>query len=442
MLCPPFGGVMKNTLFCAAIVVLTCAFAVGQQYKVLYSFLGASVGDGAYAEARLAVDDAGNLYGTTLLGGTFGSNICYNIGCGTVFELSPVPGGTWTETTLYAFCGNYNGYHCPDGDNPEAGLVLDKVGNLYGTTRLGGSEPCPGDSEGCGTVFELSPPSAPGGAWTYTVLYNFCTSYPYCPDGEFPVSDLVFDASGNLYGTTIAGGAIGYGTVFELSPGSGGWTETVLYSFCSVRDGTGCLDGAEPYGGPSFDPSGNLYGTTTFGGQKNGEAGGVVYKLSPSSGGWSETVLHAFPNTLGLGGGAPQGTVSLDQDGNVYSTVEYGEYYGVGGAFRIGVSSDKESTAPLDQSNGQNPVAGLLIDPANNDLYGTASIGGLGYGTVFRISGRKIAALYEFGGGSDGAYPLAAVTAGRSKRLYGTTSEGGVENCSGRACGVVFEITP
>jgi uncharacterized repeat protein (TIGR03803 family) len=191
--------------------------------QVLYRFAGAPKKDGANPAAGLLMDGA-NLYGTTLIGG---SSACKGSGCGTVFKLSPTAGGGWTETVLYALKGG------SDGAFPMAGLIIDAAGAFYGTTVQGGNSLCSG--AGCGTVFKLSPTA--GGGWTETVLHRFTGGR----DGIGPVGDLVGDANGNLYGTTHAGGAgcsDGCGTVFELSPAAGGgWTETVLYAFKGGRDG-------------------------------------------------------------------------------------------------------------------------------------------------------------------------------------------------------------
>src|ERR1019366_10683573 len=162
---------------------------------------------------------------------------------GTVFELTPGADGSWTEKVLYSF-GNY-----PDGSEPSAGLVFDAAGNLYGTTSLGGTY-------AYGTVFELTPTI--GGSWIETVLYSFGGG----TDGDGPLAGLIFDAAGNLYSTTLRGGTYNYGTVFELTPiAGGGWTEKLLHSF--IYDGT---DGNLPYAGLIFDAAGNLYGTTVNGG--------------------------------------------------------------------------------------------------------------------------------------------------------------------------------
>ncbi len=172
-------------------VVLASLFmavpALGQHYKVLYSFKGPKVGDAAYSNGGLLRDMSGNLYGTTVGGGLSG---CQPYGsCGTVFELSPNSDGSWSESVLYTFCSNRVSGVCFDGEMPGGGLLMDSEGNLYGTTLVGGSTPCPG-SEGCGTVFELSPPAVPGLAWTETVLYNFCESLVNnsCLDGSAPVA--------------------------------------------------------------------------------------------------------------------------------------------------------------------------------------------------------------------------------------------------------------
>src|SRR5277367_2630531 len=226
---------MRNMVLCAALLILSGGLAVGQaQEKVLWSFGGYPT-DGSNPVASLISDKAGNFYGTTQLGGS--QTGCHINGCGTVFELSPQADGTWAEAVLYNFCSDYSNQICVDGEQPEAGLVVDAAGNLYGTTPLGGTTQFEG-----GTVFELSPPQLPGGAWTFATIYGFCSvvSGQVCEDGENPHGQLALDATGNLYGTTTAGGnghsskAYGEGTVFELSHGANGWTETVLYNFCTL----------------------------------------------------------------------------------------------------------------------------------------------------------------------------------------------------------------
>jgi uncharacterized repeat protein (TIGR03803 family) len=226
---------------------------------VLYSFCSQTdCADGARPSAGLTIDGAGNLYGTTGIGGN---------GRGVVFELTPDQTPTaWTETVLYRFCAQSN---CADGAYPEAGLIMDGAGNLYGTTAFGGI----GGAGGGGVVFELTPGQT-GTAWTETMLYSFCAQ-TNCADGEFPYAGLIMDGAGNLYGTTYYGG--GRGVVFQLTPDETGaaWTETVLYRFCSH---TNCPDGAYPEAGLIMDGTGNLYGTTVIGG--NGS--GVVFALNAS----------------------------------------------------------------------------------------------------------------------------------------------------------------
>jgi uncharacterized repeat protein (TIGR03803 family) len=212
---------------------------------LLHSF-NPSGPDGQVPDCTLIFDSAGNLYGTTNYGGTFGS--------GTVFELSPNSGGGWTEKRLASFGNSGNDTYAP------AGVVFDPAGNLYLTTAFGGFY-------SDGAVVELSPKA--GGGWTSKVIHNFDGA-----DGHEPFDTLIIDSSGNLYGTTYAGGANGGGVAFELSPrAGGGWTETTLHSFT----GTGTTDGGYPYAGLMFDAAGNLYGTTSANGA---DLHGTVFKIA------------------------------------------------------------------------------------------------------------------------------------------------------------------
>ena len=279
--------------------------------SVLYSFTPGGA-DGSIPLDGLTFDAAGNLYGTTASGG---SSCSIFAGCGVVFKLAPNPDGTWTESVLYRFTGG------ADGAQPSAGVIFDAAGNLYGTTAVGGACTYAG---GCGVVFKVA--ANPDGTWTQSVLYNFTGG----ADGAIPLAGLAFDATGNLYGTTSGGGADGYGVVFKVAPNlDGTWTESVLYSF------TGGADGVHPYAGVIFDATGNLYGTTGFGGTYSAPCPngcGVVFKLSPSSSGWSETVLHSF---LGFGAG-PAAAVIFDPAGNLYGTTSDGNHaYNYGLVFEI-----------------------------------------------------------------------------------------------------------
>jgi len=276
---------MKQVFFCVLLVLASCSFMLGQTYKVLWSF-GGSPNDGANPTSDFVFDSAGNMYGTTQTGGNSTNVSCLreNLmpGCGTVFELSPNSDGSWTETVVYNFCANYPTGVCPDGQQPTAGLAMDSAGNLYGTTRQGGVS-CAVDGAGCGTVFELSPPSVQGGAWTQEILYVFCSmGQNPCPDGALPTSHLTLDSAGNLYGTTTEGGGGAWygGTVFELSPENGAWTEAVLYAFCTTGELYHCPDGTNPQAGVTFANLGNLYGTTEWGGSPSGGGTGTLFELS------------------------------------------------------------------------------------------------------------------------------------------------------------------
>jgi uncharacterized repeat protein (TIGR03803 family) len=440
---------MRNTALCAALVVLGCGLALGQaQEKVLWSF-GGPPNDGARPLANLVSDASGNLFGTTYSGGNSTASICDG-GCGTIFQLSPGPDGTWEESILYNFCTTFFGGQCVDGALPSAGLVLDSAGNLYGTTSAGGSESCPIQSTGCGTVFELSPPGA-GGVWTESVLHNFCSDYSnsLCLDGAVPVAQLTFDAVGNIFGTSVAGGSASAGIVFELSLNSGVWIQTVLYNFCSTGRGVICPDGKYPWAGVTFDNSGNIYGTTEVGGSSRSQGGGTVYELTPGSGGWTESVLlRSLPPYPG--GKGPIGTVSFDEMGNLYSTAQGGGPAGWGSVFRLGPKGNV-SYFLFDEIDGFSPSAGVLVDSKRHAIYGTTIGGGgdgSGRGTVFRITGHaQETVLYTFCARypcTDGIQPASALIEDNTGKLYGTTQYGGANSaiCQGSGCGVVFQITP
>jgi uncharacterized repeat protein (TIGR03803 family) len=314
---------------------------------------------GGYPEAGLILDAAGNLYGTTQWGGT--STV------GAVFELTPAAGGTWTEKVLHSFLNDGT-----DGVNPVAGLIFDGAGNLYGTTYQGGTY-------GDGTVFELTP--AAGGTWTEQVLHNF--NYD-STDGAGPHAGLIFDAAGNLYGTAASGGTYSYGTAFELTPAAGGtWTEKVLWNF-----GSGA-DGSYPQGGLIFDAAGNLYGTTTSGGA---HGPGTVFELMPAGGGtWSERVVHSFGN--GADGSGPYAGLIFDAAGNLYGTTHQGGTYGYPGGtvFELtpaagGTWTEKGLYNFGSGTDGAAPLAGLIFDAVGN-LYGTTAAGGTSsVGTVFEFT--------------------------------------------------------
>lgn len=326
--------------------------------------------DGYEPRAALIFDKAGNLYGTTSFGGHYGD--------GTVFELSPNANGTWTETILHHFSGK-------DGLLPEARLVFDKAGNLYGTTSEGGSSissaPC--SPQGCGTVFELK--HRPDGSWAEKVLHNFDDNGV---DGFTPVASIAFDSAGNLYATAEEGGAYNFGILFELTPKPHGeWTETILHNF--NQDGT---DGIHPGSGLLFDASGNLYGTTSGGGPGRGTA----FEFSPGSNGtWTETILHDFG--IGTDGSIPWGNLTFDTAGNIYGATPNGGTWDSGTVFQLSPSTSGWTETILhmfgNYPDGVGPNGSMVRDSAGN-LYGTTQSGGNGQtcidpnscGTVFEIT--------------------------------------------------------
>lgn len=367
---------------------------------VLYNFCSApNYTDGDQPWAGLIQDTAGNLYGTTFQGGAQGA--------GTVFELKPPQetGGPWTETVLYSFC-SAGGAGCTDGGIPKAGPIMDSAGNLYGTTEWGGAYNRFG-----GTVFRLQPPAQAGGVWTETVLYSFCSA-ANCADGAQPLAGVTMDeSSGDLYGTTSASGANSGGNVFMLQPPAktgGAWTQTVLYNFCSVG-GLSCTDGGYPLGGVIRDATGNLYGTTSAGGTVGpsctngvsaGETCGVVFKLAPpkqSGNAWTETVLHTFCTTSACSDGFnPSAGLIQDAAGNLYGTTHGTPVQGGGGSVFQLVPPTQQGGAWTDTvlysfcslascTDGRFPLAGVIQDSAGS-LYGTTSRGGANdSGTVFRL---------------------------------------------------------
>lgn len=410
--------------FVIAFTLFSGSAASETHYSVLYSF-GTNTDDGILPNGGLVFDKAGNLYGTTQEGGS--APICGPRGCGTVFELTPGRGGSWTESIIYSFCSETN---CTDGALPLAGLVIDDAGNLYGTTKFGGNV------FNDGTVFELSPPTTPGAAWALIGLWNFGGNGT--GDGQYPASRLTWDALGNLYGTTYFGGEGQLGAVFELSPiQGGGWSEKVLYSFC-LAGPPKCPDGFEPMAGVAFDESGNLYGTT-FAGTRFRQ--GALYKLSPGNGTWTETTLYSF---TAKGGGHPLAAVNFDSAGNLYTTASQGTECS-GAVFKFipqPGGGGRKLSLPFNQPNGPAmPVAGVFLDPLFDDrLYGTAENGGpYNAGEVYGLVGKTLKTIHAFcsiGGCLDGANPTGSLTS-HAGNVYSITTAGGDFNQ-----GVVFEIKP
>src|SRR5271155_4073578 len=290
------------------------------KYSILYNFQGGK--DGQYPVQNLTLDTAGNLYGATIYGGGFQGtcNDPFYLYCGTVFELRPPTkkSGQWKEKVLYRFKGVKSGQQSGDGANPNGGLALDSKGAIYGTTYFGGNNQkgsCEGGvgGTGCGIVYKLTPPVNKDGAWTKKTLYLFNGR-----DGANSAAGVVFDGTGNLYGTTFAG-PNGSGLAFELKKPSGSvhsWTETVLHAF---SDGD---DGANPEAGLIFDVRGDLYGTAYRG--LAGSQYGDVFRLKPPGGNgpWAFSVLYGFDTRSGPA--QPAAGLALDDIGNVYGTSPYG----------------------------------------------------------------------------------------------------------------------
>jgi uncharacterized repeat protein (TIGR03803 family) len=404
-----------------------------------------------------------------------------------------------TEKVLYSF----NVGNSPSGSGPSGGLVFDAAGNLYGTTFYGGTGSSiycsDGGTYGCGTAFVLTPQA--DGGWTETVLHNFGN----VGDGANPVGGLIFDAAGNLYGTTVGGGGVaaGCGTVFELlKPQTGGaWTEKVLYTFCSQPLG----DGSQPSGRLIFDGAGNLYGTTGEGGTSKDCSCGTVFELSPTAGGgWTEKQLHSFGH--GPGGTFPNGGLTFDKAGNLYGVAGSGGSncgfgFGCGVVFELISNGGGSWTEKVlytfegsDQDITGDPDTPLIFDAKGNlyggslwsglfelspnigsswtrkklhaaccypnglvfdaagDLFGTngANQGGRCCGQAFKLTQQADGSwvesvLHRFGSGDgDGTYPSSPLIPDSAGNLYGTTSAGGSfwQWNSVEPAGTVFEITP
>ncbi len=407
----------RRLLAATAAVLLLAFFAHAGTEKVLHAF---NIADGELPYDGVVFDNAGNLYGTTFYGG---STDCDGAGCGVVFKLTPRADGEWTESAIYTFTGG------ADGSHPYSPLIFDAAGNLYGGTfgtYNGGS--------GFGTVFKLTP--APDGSWKFALLHTFTGG----KDGAQPNGRLTFDRAGNLYGATFTGGTYNLGTVFELTPTSGGsrWQETVLHAFTGGKDGSYLSDGVLKF-------NGGVYGTTEQGGTGCGQLGcGVIFELSPAaSGGWRETVLHYFTN--GPDGAGPLGLV-FDSSGNLYGAAGGGNsiycYGGCGLVFRLSRQPGgawKETTLhAFNGGNGLDPSA--LLFGSDGNLYGAAGSGGFGLGLIFELDSQADWAetvLYKFGGGIDGGEPVRPLIFDAAGNLYGTGTYGGSGNV-----GVVFEVTP
>jgi len=397
--------------------------AAAASETLLYSFCAqTSCVDGAYPEGRPIADSTGDhLYGTTQQGGASGTY-------GAVYELTK-SGGAWTESVIYSFTGPSN----DDGQYPFGGLVFDKNGNLYGTTYYGGAS-------NTGTVFELT---KSGSTWTETVLHVF--SDVNGDDGTNPQSTLVFDATGNLYGTTLYGGKVGQGTVFELKPSGKKWTYHVIHTF----PGSGQSGGGYAEEGVVVNPkNGYLYGTTYYGGVIWNE--GVVYQLREVSGVWISSVVYTFlGDTLGQ---QPYASLAADAAGNLYGTTNTGGNYDAGMTFKLTLGKNNTFTEKVLHSfegyahkDGAAPYYNGVTLDADGNVWGTTYQGGsspannLNYGTVYKLAAStyKETLLWTFlTDTGDGYYPYQppSIVGGN---LYGTTVYGGAHGT-----GTVYEVVP
>jgi len=407
----------------AATLLVTSTHIAAQQYKILHDFENNNRGMTPYTE--LIFDTSGNLYGTTYDGGA--------LNAGTVFRLSANGSGGWTPTVLHSFGSG------ADGAYVWGGVIMDGSGNLYGVTQFGGTGVCSSAPAGCGIVYELSPNGS--GGYTERVLYSFNASGANT-DGMTPSAGLVMDGSGNLYGTTISGGISNNGgTVFELQHTASGWKEKVLHSF---GNGT---DGSTPQCILTLDASGNVYGTTVLGGTRGS---GIVFELQHTLAGWKEKVVFDFSSdTTGYSGIGPVGGVIFDTSGNLYGTTEFGGSTLWGNVYELSPAAGGTWTVSVLHSfarndvDGNEPQANLIFDTAGN-LYSTTFGGGGGKaGTVFKLApaGGGVwneTLLHDFqDNGKDGNFPNHGLVLDTQGNLYGTTPDGGPGGT-----GTVFEITP
>lgn len=420
----------RFSLICVFLVVCSLQmFAQQAPYEpptwtmhTLYMFTGYA--DGAGPLAGVVMDSAGDLYGTTWQGGNL--NDCNGYGCGVVYRV----GTNNAEAILHTFIAGADGYA------PWAGLVRNSSGALFYGAASGGNG-------GAGTVFQIAPKPTP--CKTAFCPWNLTTIYPFSfTDGNGPQASLLRDSSGNLYGTTVAGGAgcqpNGCGTVFKVDPQG---HHTILYSF----NGT---DGNSPMCTLLMDPSGNLYGTTYKGGLHNE---GTVFKLDPNGG---LTTLWNFAG--GSDGANPTAGVVADQNWNLYGTTQFGGTHNGGVAYEVVPASKMETVRHNFQgvgpgSDGNSPLSPLLMDGSGN-FYGTAGGGGSsGDGVIYKFDSQFNETIIWNFTGADGAYPTyGSLIMDQHGNLYGTTNQGGdynsmapacyIQNVGPLGCGVVFKLSP
>ena len=389
------------------IFVFMCAFsfvasmsqpAHSQTYKVIHNF---TYYGGATPYSGPVFDKFGNMWGAAYSGGSFGS--------GGVYRMSR-HGSSWAYTLLYSLKGT------PDGAGPAFGtLAIGPDGSLFGTTEGGGY---------LGTAFVVCPGT--GCASTESVVHSF----GHGTDGNEPIGGVAFDTAGNFYGTTLLGGTLGNGTVWQAARSGKKWITRVIYNF-----GADTTDAVNPAAAPTVDPQGNVYGTTSFGGAFSS---GAIYKLTPSGSGWTESVLYNFQ---GLDDGQnPVGGLILDLAGNLYGTTFDGGVNGGGTVYELSPSGT--FTTLYSFSGGYGGPYNKLTFDANGNLYGaTNGEAAYGYGSVFKLTpgsgGWTLTDLYDFTNGADGGDPYGSVAVDSSGNVFGTAVTAG-----GNGQGVFFEITP
>jgi uncharacterized repeat protein (TIGR03803 family) len=393
-----------------AVFVLSVVTATAATTNVIFSF---EEDEGEYADTDLETDGAGNIYGTTVLGGDFAS--------GTVFKLSPTPTG-WLHTVLYSFTSG------ADGGEPYKGVTLDRQGNLYGTAVTGGSGSCEG---GCGVVYKLT---NSGGKWNQTVIHAFTGG----DDGSGPGARVTVDQSGNVYGMAPTGGAYGLGTIYKIrQEHNEAWNLQVIHAF------TGGADGATGSAGRMILRRGRLYGAATAGGTYGS---GVVFELTPRGvGEWNFRTIYSFRGQPD--GSFPYGALLFDRLGNIHGTTYYGGANGIGAVYelspRASIGEWNESVLYSFQegSDGNSPIGNLVSDNVGN-LYGTTSEGGLGSGTIFKLSpmgsGQWVeTVVHPFQGPPDGAFAYNGMVVDKFGNFYGATVHGGDNND-----GAIYKFTP
>ena len=387
------------------VLLMTPLAAHAQTFTVLHNFTDGA--DGGYVYAGVTFDQQARIYGTASRGADGDNGVVYRL----VRE-----GNGWVFSPIYTFRGH-------DGAHPYARVVFGQDGLLYGTTNQGGANRY-------GTVFSLQPsPTACKSAlcpWVETVLYSFANG----ADGGFPeFGDLTFDQAGNIYGTASGGGILTNGVVFKLTRSGSGWTESVLWEFGNINN-----DGCTPISGVIFDNAGNLYGTTNGCGS-NGL--GTVYELSPTQSGWNETILHSFTQS---DNGAGAGGLIMDAEGNLYGITSGSP----GSAYELTQQNGSWSFTLL-QSFPGNDLGFAMVAPtfdSQGNLYGPLTYDGSNEaGEIFKLmpSGNQwiYSLFYQFPSCANGCLPMGAVAFDANGNMYGTTIEGGTDGY-----GTVWEITP